>query len=126
MKPRILIIDAHPVYVLRTIGFLESLTLKDNLVVSRGDLAMETIIANNPDIVILSATMPNTDIMALARQIKAYRPTLPVIVQTGLLIGLDMIKEFRSLDIEYILPRREKDWAPLEEAVTAILSAVKS
>ena len=94
MNPKIMIIDAHPVYVSKTVGFLESLTLKNNVVVPRGAKALESIIENKPDVVVLSATMPDADSMELVRQVKSHRPSLAIIVQTGLLTSQNKINEF--------------------------------
>jgi DNA-binding NtrC family response regulator len=126
MNPKIMIIDAHPVYVLKTVGFLESLTLKNNVVVPRGDKAVESIMENKPDLVVLSATMPDADSVELVRQIKSHRPALEMIVQTGLLTSQERINEFKSWGVEYVVPRLEKDWSLFQEAITAILSRIKS
>ncbi len=121
MNPKIMIIDAHPVYVSKTVGFLESLTLKNNVVVPRGAKALESIIENKPDVVVLSATMPDADSMELVRQVKSHRPSLAIIVQTGLLTSQNKINEFKSLGVEYVIPRLEKDWSLFQEAITAVV-----
>lgn len=126
MNPKIVIIDAHPVYVLRVIGFLESLTLKNNVVIPRGVKAMEAVIENKPDLIILSAILPDMDSIELAKQIKSYKPSLGVIVQTGLLTSQDKIDEFKSLGVEYVIPRLEKDWSLFQEAITEALRTVEN
>lgn len=123
MHTKILIIDAHPVYVLKMVGFLESLTLKDNVVVARGQKALEAVEEYKPDVIILSATLPDADSVALAGQIKTLYPAVAMIVQTGLLTSTQVIEAFKSAGVEYIVPRLEKDWSAFQDVLTEILSA---
>jgi PleD family two-component response regulator len=121
MKTKILIIDAHPVYAPKVVGILESLTFKNIEVVTTGSRAMEVIAQNIPDIVILSATLPDMDSVALARQIKGLEKSPAMIVQTGLLTSHEAVDAFKRAGVEHIVPRREKDWKPFEDALTDII-----
>jgi len=123
MHTKIMIIDAHPVYVLKTVGFLESLTLKDNVVVARGQLAMEAVSEHKPDVIVLSATLPDADSVELARQIKSLYPAVAMIVQIGLLASAQLEGAFKSVGVDYTVPRLEKDWSAFQYVLTDILSA---
>ena len=126
MNARIMVIDAHPVYALKMAGFLESLTLKNITVVPRGLEAMAAVAEHKPDVIVLSATMPDTDSVALVRQIKSFcGPYTRIIVQTGLLTTPETVQAFKSSGAEYVLPRREKDWSAFQEALTDSLPANK-
>ena len=123
MNAKILIIDAHPVYAPKTAGFLGSLTFKNITVVSSGLKAMEAIAGDKPDVIILSAVLPDADSVALAGQIKSqYSSSIAIIVQTGLLTSPQVMEAFKSAGVEYVLPRREKDWSAFQEALTEILA----
>lgn len=126
MNTKIMIIDAHPVYINKTVGFLESLTFKNIEVVARGSKAVETVIEGKPDIIVLSAMLPDADSLSIARQIKAAFPTMPIIVQTGLLTTDAVKADFNALGMTHVIARREKDWAPFSEAINAILGVRSS
>jgi DNA-binding NarL/FixJ family response regulator len=123
MQTKIMIIDAHPVYVLKTVGFLESLTLKDNVVVARGQKAIEAVGEHKPDVIVLSATLSDADSVELSRQIKSLYPAVAMIIQTGLLTSAQVEGAFKSVGVDYVVPRLEKDWSAFQHALTDILSA---
>ncbi|MBI4309009.1 MAG: response regulator transcription factor, partial [Candidatus Omnitrophica bacterium] len=116
MNAKIMIIDAHPVYAPKMAGFLESLTLKNIVVVSCGLKAMEAVLEHKPDVIVLSATLPDADSAALAGQIKAASPSTAIIVQTGLLTTAQAMEAFKSAGVDHVLPRREKDWSAFQGA----------
>ena len=122
MNTRIMIIDAHPVYAPKMVGFLESLTFKNIMVVSSGLKAMAAVAQYQPDVIVLSATLPDADSLALAGQIKSQVPAAAMIVQTGLLTSPQAMAAFKSAGAEYVLPRREKDWSAFQKALTDIVS----
>ncbi len=126
MSNKIMIIDAHPVYAPKMVAFLESLTLKDTVVVAGGLKAMAAIAQHQPDVIVLSATLPDMDSVVLAGQIKSLHPGAPMIVQTGLLTSPQVSEAFKSAGVEYVVPRREKDWSAFQGALTDILSASKT
>jgi DNA-binding NarL/FixJ family response regulator len=121
MNTRIMIIDAHPVYAPKMAGFLESLTFKDMVIVSSGLKAMGSIVEYKPDVIILSATLPDADSADLAGKIKSLYPGIAMIVQTGLQANQETIEAFKSLGVEYVVPRREKDWSVFQEALTSLV-----
>lgn len=117
---KIMLIDAHPVYAPKMTGFLESLTFKSIETVPSGIRALEQLGRSRPDLIILSATLPDIDSVALVQQIKSIHPGVPIIVQTGLLTSTQTIHAFTSAGVEYVIPRREKDWSALEEILMAL------
>jgi DNA-binding NarL/FixJ family response regulator len=125
MNTKIMIIDAHPVYVLKTVGFLESLTFKNVEVVSRGAQADLITFQYRPDIVILSATLPDANSVQLAKRIKSQLSKTAIIVQAGLLIKEEEVDAFKAVGVAHVLPRREKDWSAFEAALTDVLSSLK-
>jgi PleD family two-component response regulator len=122
MNARIMIIDAHPVYAPKVAAFLESLTFKNILVVSSGLKVLEAVIEFKPDLIILSATLPDTESCVLAAQIKAKYFSIPLILQIGLLTTSQTVEIFKSLGVDYVVPRREKDWSLLQKSITDALS----
>lgn len=123
MNPKVMVIDAHPVYVDKTVGFLGSLTFKDVVVVARGPVALEAVKAHKPDVIVLSATLPDIDSIALAEQIKSQYSAVAIIVQTGLLIDHQAIEAFKDAGVEHIVPRLEKDWSAFHKALMDVLSS---
>jgi len=123
MNTKIMIIDAHPVYAPKVAGFLESLTFKNIVIIARGAKAMEAVLEYKPDMIILSATLPDMDGLMLAKHIKSQMPAIAMIVQTGLLTSQDTIDAFKTAGVDYVCPRREKDWSAFQEALTDIVSS---
>jgi DNA-binding NarL/FixJ family response regulator len=117
-----MIIDAHPVYAPKMVGFLESLTFKDITVVARGKKALEAVDQYKPDVIILSATLPDADSTILAAEIKSLHPAAAIIVQTGLLTSPQAMEVFKSAGVEHVVARLEKDWSSFQEALTDVLS----
>lgn len=117
MKLRIMIIDAHPVFALRTQGFLGSMGLEEAEIVSKGDLALEIFSKSPAQLIILSETLPDAQSLDIAKAIIRQSPRSAVIVQTGLLVTPQRLEEFRIAGVSSCVARREKNWEEFEAAV---------
>ncbi len=114
---KILIIDAHPVYGPKIQAFLEGLTFRNIEIINKGSQAFERTKTFSPDLVILSGMLPDADSLETLKSIKTIRPSLPVIVQVGLLAEDALKKSFQTAGACAVLPRLEKDLFPLQNAI---------
>ncbi len=121
MDQKILIIDAHPVYIHKTESFLAGLTFKNIVLATSGKKGIERIKSENPDLVILSGMLPDTESHDVCKMIKATNRLTKIIVQTGLLTDELSITRFRECGADLVLPRKEKDLAPLQKAISQLL-----
>ena len=122
MDHRILIADGHPVYVNKTIGFLRGLTFKDIQLVQTGAQAIDKVRSKKPDLVILSSMLEDMDSLDVCRtSARLAHGTTKIIVQIGLFTENEMIEEFKACGADIVLPRKEKDWQPLQKAIEELL-----
>jgi DNA-binding NarL/FixJ family response regulator len=80
----IIIVDDHPVF---RQGLRDVLETDPNIHVigqaASGEAAVEMILANEPDVVLMDINLPDTNGLQITRQVKASRPAVKVIVVTG-------------------------------------------
>lgn len=80
----IIIVDDHPVF---RQGLRDILETDPNIHVigqaASGEAAVEMILANEPDVVLMDINLPDTNGLQITRQVKASRPEIKVIVITG-------------------------------------------
>ena len=113
----ILIIDAHPVYALKLEGFLRGLTFRHISLTENGGAGIEAARGDKPGLALVSGMLPDMDATECCRQIRAVSPATRIIVQTGLFTEYAQIGALRDSGADHVLPRREKDWSPLQRAV---------
>jgi DNA-binding NarL/FixJ family response regulator len=121
MEQKVMIVDAHPVYAPKIAAFLEGLTFKNIEIVHKSGLLAGRLQEFRPDVLILSGMLPDTDSVELLKGIKAQAPSLPVIVQTGLLCTEEKRSAFVEAGAAAVLPRLEKDLGPLQSAIQTLL-----
>ncbi|MGE0268622.1 MAG: PleD family two-component system response regulator [Candidatus Omnitrophota bacterium] len=116
---KILIIDAHPVYILRLESFLRGLAFCHITLAKNAPEGLERLAAENPDLVIMSGTLPQADARELCRQVRRQAAAqTKIIVQVGLSMEDDRLF-FGQNGADFVLDRKEKDLVPLETAVMA-------
>jgi len=94
MDQRILIIDGHPVYVNKTIGFLQGLTFKDIQLTKTGKQGIDEARLKKPDLVILSSMLPDMDSLEVCKVIhELTNGSTKIIVQIGLFTEVDTISK---------------------------------
>lgn len=121
MIHKILIIDAHPVYAPRIEGFLRGLTFHDVRIVRAGEEAIAAIPEFLPDAVIISSMLPDMDAADCCARVRAAHSKVSIIVQTGLFTELTQEEQLRRSGADAIIPRREKDLQPLQQALEKLL-----
>ncbi len=81
---RIVIVDDHPVF---RQGLLDVLEIDQNIKVvgqaASGEAAVELILEDEPDVVLMDINLPDVNGLQVTRQIKASRSDIKVIVVTG-------------------------------------------
>ena len=118
MDQRILIIDGHPVYVNKTIGFLQGLTFKDIRLAKTGKQGIDEVQLKKPDLVILSSMLPDMDSFEVCKSINELtNGSSKIIVQIGLFTEVDMISKFKDYGADAVLMRKEKNLRPLQNAI---------
>ena len=117
MEHRILVIDGHPVYIHKIVGFLEGLTFKNISLATSGQEGIDKMGSIKPDLVILSGMLPDMDSNEVCKKIKAINKNTKIIVQTGLFTDAESMKTFRSVGADAVLARKEKDLMPLQELI---------
>lgn len=114
MEHKILIVDGHPVYILKLVGFLEGLTFKNIFLATSGQEGINKTELINPDLVILSGMLPDMESKEVCKEIKAFNNKIKIIVQTGLFTDSESMKAFRTVGADAVLARKEKDLMPLQ------------
>jgi DNA-binding NarL/FixJ family response regulator len=117
---KILIVDAHPVYSDKMEGFLRGLTYENIDMAKTGQEALAKLHSLDPDLVIMSAMLPDMDAFDLCRKIKERTPRAKIITQIGLFSGPDDVARFNQNGADIVLIRKEKDLNPLQAALTAL------
>jgi|CXWL01.1.fsa_nt_gi CheY-like chemotaxis protein len=121
LTQKILIIDGHPVYAKKTEAFLKGLTFSDITIApgaSEGLKEFENALA---DLVVLSSMLPDGDSHEVCRTLRSLAgPSLGIVVQAGL-IDQEQIQQFSLDGASRVLLRKEKDLAPLQQAVEELL-----
>ncbi|MCA9405478.1 MAG: response regulator [Candidatus Omnitrophica bacterium] len=121
LKHKILIIDAHPVYVNKTEGFLRGLTFHNITIARNGKEGQEKAKSIRPDLIILSAMLPDMDSFDVCEAVKKNSPESRIIVQVGLFYAAEEIERFMSLGADRVLDRKEKDLQPLQNAIEDLM-----
>ena len=122
MDHRILIIDGHPVYVDKTIRFLQELTFKDVGLAKTGKQGIDAVRLKKPDLVILSSMLPDMDSFEVCKSINELtNGSAKIIVQIGLFNEVDMISKFKDYGADVVLMRKEKNLQPLQKAIEELL-----
>lgn len=122
MEQKVLIIDAHPVFVQKTQGFIKGLTFKDIAVTASGAEGLFLAVEWRPELVILSGQLPDIDTVEICRKLKVLDPSPKLIVQIGLFTSEDAIESFIQAGADVVLDRKEKDWLPLENAISKLMA----
>jgi DNA-binding response OmpR family regulator len=120
MDQRILVIDAHPVYIHKMEGFLKGLTFHDIALARSGAEGVALAEAQRPQLIILSGMLPDMASEKVCELIK-HRSGAPVIVQIGLFTEERSIQRLKVSGADVILPRKEKDLMPLQKAIEGLL-----
>ena len=122
MNQRILVIDGHPVYVNKTIGFLQGLTFKDIQLAKTGKEGIDKARNHKPDLVILSSMLQDMDSLEVCKAIHDLtRESVKIIVQIGLFTDAGTIDQFTQCGADAVLMRKEKDLKPLQDAIETLL-----
>src|SRR5438445_3445381 len=81
-KPRILIVEEEPAMVA---GLRDNFEYEGYDVISAGDgiAGLDRALADNPDLVVLDVMMPRMSGLEVCKQLKAQRPSLPIIMLTA-------------------------------------------
>ena len=117
MEHKILLIDGHPVYILKLVGFLEGLTFKNISLATTGQEGINKIDLVKPDLVILSGMLPDMESQEVCKKIKEINKSIKIIVQTGLFTDVESMKTFKVQGADAVLARKEKDLMPLQEII---------
>jgi DNA-binding NarL/FixJ family response regulator len=120
MTIKFLIIDAHPVYIHKTEGFLKSLTYNDITLAKTAQEGLEKLAAIKPDVVIMSGMLPDMNAHVICKNIKERADTTKIIVQVGLFTDENDIQRFKQYGADVVLDRKEKDLMPLQDAIVAL------
>ena len=122
MDQRILIIDGHPVYVNKTIGFLQGLTFKNVRLAKTGKQGIDDVRLQKPDLIILSSMLSDMDSLEVCKVIhELTNGSTKIIVQIGLFAEVETINKFTDYGADVVLTRKEKDLRPLQNAIEEIL-----
>ncbi len=122
MNEKIMIIDGHPVYGPKMVGFFESLTFKNVTLVSSSKEAFRLLESNQPSLVLLSGTLPDANSLDLCLFIRQKLQTsVKIIIQTGVMTSEQTIQQFQSCGADAVVPRKEKDLTPLQEIIHRLL-----
>lgn len=122
MDQKILIIDGHSVYVNRTVGFLHGLTFKNIKIAATGKQGIDEVRANEPNLIILSAALPDMDGLEVCKTIhEITRGSIKIIVQMGLFTESSIISKFTDYGADAVLMRKERDLKPLQSAIEELL-----
>ena len=121
MDKRVMIIDAHPVYAPKINAFLEGLTFKNIEIVDKSKDVFDRVRIFKPDVIILSAMLPDIDSVDILKLIRTQLPFVSVIVQTGLLTDAGRCLALKEAGASSVIPRLEKDLIPLQKAIEAVI-----
>ena len=123
MNRKILIIDGHPVYIHKLESFFEGLAYKNIQLAKSGKEGLAKAESFRPDLILLSGMLADMESHEVCRRVKEILNSVRVIVQTGFLTEEAGIAKFKELGADAVLPRKEKDWAPLQEAALRLTAA---
>lgn len=117
MEHKVLIVDGHPVYIHKLVGFLEGLTFKNITLAASGQEGISKAALVKPDLVILSGMLPDMESQEVCKEIKAFDNNIKIIVQTGLFTDEESMKTLRTVGADAVLARKEKDLMPLQGVI---------
>lgn len=129
MNQKILLIDGHPVYVNKMVGFLQGLTFKDIRIAKTGQQGIDEFAAYHPNLVILSSMLQDMDSLQVCKEINEINLSYTfidtigtrIIVQTGLFTENETINQFKANGADAVLMRKEKDLRPLQNTIEELL-----
>lgn len=125
MKQKVLVIDCHPVYKDKIIGFLQDVGFEHIYLAQTGEEGLTMKESINPDLVLLSGMLPDMDSLDVCQTIhQSQKKPLKIIVQTGLFTEQERIEQFKLNGAHEVLLRKEKDFTPLRNAVDSALTSV--
>jgi PleD family two-component response regulator len=125
MRPRILVIDGHPVYIHKLEGFLRGLTYKNIFVSHSGKEGLASAAAENIDLVILSGALQDMDSLTVCQKLKGADDRIRIIVQVGLLTDQEGMVRFKESGADVVLYRQEKDMTPLQNSIEDLLRSLE-
>ena len=125
MRPRILVIDGHPVYIHKLEGFLRGLTYKNIFIAPSGKEGLAIAAAQEIDLVILSGALYDMDSLTVCQKLKAAQGRIRIIVQVGLLTEQTGMIRFKESGADAVLYKQEKDLAPLQNAIEELLRSLE-
>lgn len=118
-KPRVLLVDDHPLVLDSVRQLLEpNITVLGTIEQSKDVLPAAKRL--KPDIVMLDASMPDTDGFEIARQLKAAMPSVQIIFLTMLGEAISISEGFRAGAMGYVLKQSAAE--ELHEAVENVLA----
>ena len=121
MEEKILIIDSHPVYISKLEGFFRGLSYKNIALTKSGKEGLEHVQGDQPDLVVLSAMLPDIDSAIVCKKIKELSGSTKVIVQIGLFTDDSTVRKLKAAGANATLIRKEKDLQPLQDIVEGLL-----
>lgn len=125
MNQRILVIDGHPVYGDKMVGFLKGLTFQNIHLVESEEAGIEALKREDYDLILLSSVLPDAEEEELILNVKAAAgESTKMIVQAGLGTSEETVKQFQRNGADIVLTRREKDLRPLQKAIENILTSL--
>lgn len=125
MQQKILIIDAHPVYIYKTEGFLRGLTYQNIIFAKSGKEGIQAVVTEKPDLVILSSRLPDMEAHDVCKTIREKDDVVKMIIQVGLFAEPEDILRFQEYGANRVIDRLEKNLLPLQSAIDDLLVHAK-
>jgi DNA-binding NarL/FixJ family response regulator len=117
MKKRILIIDSHPVYILKLEMFLKGSSDHEVVLARTAMEGMVLVISAKPDLVILSATLADGSGGEVCRYIRDKGLPVKIVVLIGLFTAQEEVDQLITQGADDVLIRKERDFVPLQNAI---------
>lgn len=122
MNHSIVLIDSHPVYINKLQGFFESLTFQNVFLASNRAVTLEVIQSKQIDLVVISAVLSDCDSKEICSMIRHKSASTKIIMLHGLFLE-DVLNTVVSDGlVDVLLPKKEKDFDPLKNAVLELLN----
>lgn len=119
---KILVIDGHPVYALKTVAFLEGIGLRNVTLAKTGQEGLTIAEYLKPDIIILSSMVSDMRSLDVCLKIKSkVSVDSKVIVQYGLFTPEIDISQYKEFGASYVLERKEKDLSSFTQAIETLI-----
>jgi DNA-binding NarL/FixJ family response regulator len=118
----ILIVDSHPVYILKLESFLQKFSFREILLASGGQEGLKKAILHRPPVVIVSAVLSDMTGEEFCWQVKELaKVRTKIIVLAGLFVDENDMRKMKNRGADEILMKKEKDLKPLEETIQRFL-----